>query len=91
MWNPFRRRRCRATLRIILERLDTMSQQLDTLKPAVAAEATVIDSAIQLINGLATQIAALPADAAAIAQLAADVQAKSDALAAAVTANAPAG
>jgi hypothetical protein len=39
------------------------------------------DSAIQLINGLATQIAQLPDDAAAIAQRAADVQAKSDALA----------
>jgi len=67
-----------------------MSQQLDSLKAAVAAEATVIDSAIALINGLAAQIAALPADSAAIAQLATDVKAKSDALATAVTVNTPA-
>ena len=90
MWNPFRRRRPRVTLHTILERLDTMSQQLDSLKAAVAAEATVIDSAIALINGLAAQIAALPADEAAIAQLATDVKAKSDALATAVTVNTPA-
>lgn len=64
-----------------------MSAQLDALKAAVAAESTVIDSAVALIQGLAAQIAALPADQAAIAQLAVDVKAKSDALAAAVAAN----
>ena len=90
MW-PFRcfRRRHDPTLALILERLNTMSAQLDTLKAAVAAESTVIDGAILLIQGLATQIANLPADSAAIAQLAADVQAKSDALSAAVVANTP--
>lgn len=66
-----------------------MSAQIDQLKAAVTAENTVIDSAITLIQGLAAQIAALPADAAAIAALASEVQAKSDALAVAVTANTP--
>ena len=56
MWNPFRRRRCRATTqRLVLERLDTVSQQLDTLEAAVDAEATAI--AIRLINGQAAQVA----------------------------------
>ncbi len=53
----------------------------------VGAESTVIDSAIALIQGLAAQVAALTPDQAAIDQLAADIQAKSDALATAVKAN----
>lgn len=63
---------------------------LQDLQAAVAAEDTVIDSAITLINGLAAQIAALQPDQAAIDALAADVKAKADALSAAVTANTPA-
>lgn len=74
----------------ILERLTTMSAALDALKAAVTNENTTIDSAIALINGLAAQVAALPADSAAIAQLASDIKAKGDALAAAVVANTPA-
>lgn len=68
-----------------------MSAQLDALQAAVTKEGTVIDSAISLIQGLAAQIAALPPEADAIAKLAADVKAKSDQLAAAVSANTPTG
>jgi hypothetical protein len=73
-----------------------MSAELDTLTAAVAAEDTVIDSAIALIQGLAAQIATLAnagdtaATLAAITALATDVSAKSAALSAAVTANTPA-
>ena len=63
---------------------------LADVQAAVTAEDTVIDSAITLIQGLAAQIAALPANQAAIDALATDVKAKSDALAAAVAANTPA-
>lgn len=63
-----------------------MSQELDALTAAVAREKTVVDSAVAAIKGLSAQIAALPADKAAIAQLASDVGAQADALAAAVAA-----
>lgn len=63
---------------------------LDALQKAVAAEDNVIDSALTLIQGMADQIKNLTPDQAAIDALAADVQAKSDALAAAVAANTPA-
>lgn len=60
------------------------------LQDEVTAEDTVIDSAVTLIEGLAAQVAALQPDQAAIDALAADIKAKSDALAAAVAANTPA-
>lgn len=59
------------------------------LQAKVTAEDTVIDSAVALIQGLAAQIAALEPNQAAIDALAADIQGKSDALAAAVAANTP--
>jgi len=65
----------------------TIMQTLADLQAAVAAEDTVIDSAVTLIQGLAAQIAALKPDQAAIDALATDVKAKGDALAAAITAN----
>ena len=61
--------------------------QLDALTAAVQKEDTIIDSAITLIQGLAAQVKALPPDQAAIDALAAEITAKSDALAAAVSAN----
>ena len=64
---------------------------LADVQAAVTAEDTVIDSAITLLNGLAAQIAALAPNQAAIDALAADVTAKTATLAAAVTANTPAG
>lgn len=67
-----------------------MSQQLDDLKAAVAAEDTVIAGAITLLNGLSAQIVALKDDPAALQALADDVNAQAKALGDAVTANTPA-
>ena len=57
----------------------------------VTNEDTVIDSAIALLKGLAGQVAALQPNQAAIDALAADIEAKTQALADAVVANTPAG
>ena len=69
---------------------EKMSQQIQDLQAAVAAEDTVIASAITLLNGLSAQIIALKDDPAALAALAADVNTQAQALAAAVAANTPA-
>lgn len=61
-----------------------MSAEMDALKAAVAAEDTVIASAITFIQGLATQIADAAGDRAASLALADDVKAQSDALASAI-------
>lgn len=69
---------------------------LDDLKAAVAAEQTVEQSAITLLNGLTSQLAALVAAsngsvaAADIQAIVTSVNANAAALAAAVTANTPA-
>lgn len=78
-----------------------MAQSVDALVAAIAAEDTVIDSAVTLINGFAGQlkaaIAAALAGGATAAELAplstllTDVQSKTTALSAAVVANTPAG
>ncbi len=82
----------------ILGTLVRLSQQMEKLmatladvQAAVAAEDTVIDSAIALLKGLAQQIADLKPNQAAIDALAADVGAKTKALADAVVANTPVG
>ena len=95
MWNPFRRRRPRATLALILERLEPMSQisqDLDTLKAAVAAQKDLLAAQTTLITGQGTLLTRaiatlddLAAKAAgssdpAIAQLAADISANNDAI-----------
>jgi ABC-type transporter Mla subunit MlaD len=72
------------------ERFHAMSSTLQSLQDAVTAENSVIDSAVTLIQGLAAEIAALKPTQEAIDALAASVKAKSDALAAAVSANTPA-
>lgn len=66
-----------------------MSQELDTLKAAVAAETTAVQSAIVLLNGLKTQLdAAIAAnDPAALKQLSDDLAASTQALSEAVAAN----
>jgi hypothetical protein len=63
-----------------------MSTLMD-VQAAVAAENTVIDSAIVLLTGLAAQVAALTPNQAAIDALAADISAKTQALSDAVVAN----
>jgi hypothetical protein len=78
----------------LLERLveqgERMANELQDLTDAVAAEDTVIDSAIVLIEGFAAQLAAAGTDPAKLAALSADITAKTAALAAAVAANTPA-
>lgn len=67
-----------------------MSQALDDLTTQVAGTSGVIDSAVVLINGLADKVDALIAAGnsdPALALLASDLKAKSDALAAAVAEN----
>lgn len=66
-----------------------MSAELDALTLEVADTNTIMQSAIVLIQGLAAQLQAIANDPAAILQLAADLDAQSDALAAAVAANTP--
>lgn len=79
-----------AALSQLQQQLGAIMATLADLQAAVAAEDTVIDSAITLLQGLAAQIAALTPNQAAIDALAADVSAKTQSLAAAVTANTPA-
>jgi septal ring factor EnvC (AmiA/AmiB activator) len=68
----------------------SMSAALDRLTTEVSETATVVDSAIALISGLADQIRALQTDPAALAALADALDAKQAELAAAVAANTPA-
>jgi hypothetical protein len=63
---------------------------LKALQDQVQQTTTVEQSAVTLIQGLATQLAANATDPAAIAQLAQQLKTSSDALAAAITANTPA-
>lgn len=63
---------------------------LDDLTAQVAANRTVIDSALVLINGIADRITAAGTDPAKLAALTADLKSEDDALASAVTANQPA-
>lgn len=65
-------------------------QELDTLKTKVQETTTVEQSAIELLNGLGAQIAALKEDPAALQALSDQLTAKSSELASAVTANTPA-
>ena len=60
---------------------------MDQLIAQVAANTSVIGSALTLIQGLAAQLAAAGTDPAKLADLAAQLKASDDALAAAVAAN----
>ena len=84
-----RLRRIEDTLLQLLEKENGMSVQLDTLTQEVLETSEVIDSAITLIQGLAAQLTAIKDDPAAIQALADELNAKSEALAAAVQANTP--
>ncbi len=94
-------------LNSIMGNLDVIQAQNEALMAAVAAEDTVIDSAVTLITGFGTTLAALqqqladaiangndPAAVQAVADsigaTVTDINAKKDALAAAVSANTPA-
>jgi hypothetical protein len=87
----------RARLDAILDKLglvvsnqEKMMSAIDDLQAAVAAEDTVIDSAITLIQGIPALIAAAGVDPAKLTALQNDITTKSSALAAAVAANTPA-
>lgn len=67
-----------------------MSAQLDTLSAQVATNTDVVKSAIVFINGIAAQIIALKTDPVKLQQLADDMKAQDDQLAAAIAANTPA-
>ncbi len=67
-----------------------MSKELDSLTDKVTETVTVEQSAIELLNGLSGQIAALKTDPAALQALSDSLAAKSSELAAAITANTPA-
>lgn len=70
--------------------METIMAALDDLAAAVAAEDTVIDSAVTLLEGLKAALDAAGTDPAKLAALSADITAKTAALSAAVTANTPA-
>jgi len=80
----------RNMLGVVIDNQETMMSAIDDLQAAVAAEDTVIDSAITLINGIPALIAAAGTDPQKLADLQKDIAAKSAALAAAVAANTPA-
>ena len=67
-----------------------MSAELDDLATKVAANTSVSQSAVTLLNGLGAQIAAMANDPVAIRALASQLQSDDAGLAAAVTANTPA-
>lgn len=78
----------------ILLKLDQMEKNImaaiDDLQADVAAEDTVIDSAVTLIQGFAAQLAAAGTDPTKLAALRSDIQTRTQSLAQAVAANTPA-
>lgn len=77
-------------LKALINQGVTMSQALNTLKSEVENNTAVDQSAIQLLHGLAAQIATLKEDPAALQTLADNLRSASAELAAAVAANTPA-
>lgn len=86
----------RRTIKLLMEE-HLMSQSMDKLIAAVAADTAADESAAIALQGLATMIADLknqlanlsPEDSAKIDELATQVQANADKIAAAVVANTP--
>src|ERR1700704_913356 len=78
-----------ARLGAVLSRLDLMENNimpaLDDLTAQVAANKTITQSALTLINGIADRITAAGTDPAALAALTTSLKNDDDALAAAVT------
>lgn len=77
-------------LNYIIIRNELMSVELDNLTAQVKANSDLLDSATVLINGIADRITAAGVDPAKLTALAAELKAKDDVLATAVTANTPA-
>lgn len=74
----------------ILDKQDRIMATLAELTAQVAANSTVIDSALVLISGIAARIEAAGTNPVALDALVAELQAKDTELAAAVAANTPA-
>src|ERR1035437_7329908 len=73
----------------IIDNQEKIMAKIDDLAAAVAAEDTVIDSAVVLLQGLPALIAAAGTDPVKLAALQADIAAKTTALSAAVLAGTP--
>jgi hypothetical protein len=73
----------------IVQLLEKTMSAIDDLAADVAAEDTVIDSAVVLLNGIPGLIASAGTDPAKLAALRADIQGKTAALSAAVLAGTP--
>jgi hypothetical protein len=82
-------RRISKQLDRIEDKENIMSAELDALALEVTDTNTIMQSAIVLIQGLASRLAEIADDPAQILALAAELDAKSDELAAAVQANTP--
>lgn len=80
-----------AQLANLTQGVANMSVELDALEAEVSRNTEVDQSAITLLTGLAEQIEALKADPVKLQALADSLRSSSDALAAAVVANTPAG
>lgn len=78
------------SLRNIEAQEKKLATTLDTVQADVAAEDTVVDSAITLLQGLAAALAAAGTDPAKLQALHSDITNKTQALANAVVANTPA-
>jgi outer membrane murein-binding lipoprotein Lpp len=74
---------------LLQQQVQAMTPELQRLQTEVSEMKTVNQSAIALIGGLADQIRALKDDPAALASLADELDASTNALAAAVQANTP--
>lgn len=72
------------------QKVNAMNAALADLAAKVAAEDTVIQSAVTLIQGLTQQLKDAAVDNAEVQSLAADIDAQTTALAAAIPANTPA-
>lgn len=81
--------RIETALTTLLKGQGKMTVELDRLTTEVAETRGVVDSAIALIGGMAQQIRDLSNDPAALTALADELDAQTNALAAAVAANSP--
>lgn len=95
-------RQIRRTLELVLDQLTTLTKEiaimtiaLQKLRDAVAAEKTVVESAVKLLNGIPDLIRAAGvggvADQAALDDLANQIVADTEALKGAIVANTPEG
>ena len=73
----------------ILKEIKRMSQEMDNLTAQVHANSNLMDSAMVMINGIADRITAAGVDPQKLNDLAVELKAKDDQLAAAVAANTP--